>query len=183
MKIGGSKTYWILQGCGWGLYLVSGLVIARLYPLYDPTKATIFQFIACAVLIALSHGIRYVLHHFRWLQLPWTSLLFRMFLLNLACAVVVNLFNSVVMYYGLNMFENLNFSFGALAIYIMQTFVVFTLWSSIYIAVYFFRNYKQQEIEKWKLQASLKDAELIALKSQINPHFIFNSLNNIRSLV
>ena len=33
------------------------------------------------------------------------------------------------------------------------------------------------------MTAAVKDAQLIALKSQINPHFIFNSLNNIRSLV
>ena len=39
------------------------------------------------------------------------------------------------------------------------------------------------EIERWKLSATVKDAELSALKAQINPHFIFNSLNNVRSLV
>ena len=39
------------------------------------------------------------------------------------------------------------------------------------------------EIEKWKISASVIDAELSTLKAQINPHFMFNSLNNIRSLV
>ena len=53
----------------------------------------------------------------------------------------------------------------------------------IYLIIYFFRNYKREEIEKWKLQTALKDAELIALKAQINPHFLFNALNNIRALI
>ena len=33
------------------------------------------------------------------------------------------------------------------------------------------------------MKTSVKEAQLLALKSQVNPHFIFNSLNNIRSLV
>ncbi|GGG48286.1 hypothetical protein GCM10007332_07290 [Epilithonimonas arachidiradicis] len=39
------------------------------------------------------------------------------------------------------------------------------------------------EIEKRQLIEEKKNSELQALKTQINPHFIFNTLNNIYSLV
>ena len=65
----------------------------------------------------------------------------------------------------------------------MQYAIFYISWSALYFAYQFLQKNRQVEIEKWKLQASVKDAELSALKSQVNPHFIFNSLNNIRSLV
>ena len=39
------------------------------------------------------------------------------------------------------------------------------------------------QIERLKLAASVKDAELRALKAQLNPHFLFNSLNTVRALL
>lgn len=50
-------------------------------------------------------------------------------------------------------------------------------------AFWFFRYFITAEQEKTELLEAKKTAELQALKSQINPHFIFNSLNNIYSLV
>lgn len=67
--------------------------------------------------------------------------------------------------------------------FIISFAVYFISWSSIYFAYQYLQRTREVEIEKWKLSASVKDAELSALKAQINPHFIFNSLNNIRSLV
>ncbi len=50
-------------------------------------------------------------------------------------------------------------------------------------AFWFFRYFIITEMEKTELEKAKKNAELQALKTQINPHFIFNTLNNIYSLV
>ncbi len=57
--------------------------------------------------------------------------------------------------------------------------------TTIFISTVFGLIYKFFETEKEKLilLEAKKTAELKALKTQINPHFIFNSLNNIYSLV
>lgn len=50
-------------------------------------------------------------------------------------------------------------------------------------AICLFKLFSKSEEEKSKLIEEKKNSELQALKTQINPHFIFNTLNNIYSLV
>jgi LytS/YehU family sensor histidine kinase len=54
---------------------------------------------------------------------------------------------------------------------------------AIYFVAAFIKQNREREIEKWQLEVIAREAQLDSLKSQINPHFIFNSLNNIRSLI
>lgn len=63
-------------------------------------------------------------------------------------------------------------------------FLAMTLiWDLAYLGYKLTRQYHHTEVEKWKLEAEVQKAQLGALKSQINPHFMFNALNNIRSLI
>ena len=58
---------------------------------------------------------------------------------------------------------------------------------SIWLLAYYLYHYAQREIRASKESARLalvaKDAQLNNLASQLNPHFFFNSLNNIKALV
>lgn len=51
-----------------------------------------------------------------------------------------------------------------------------------YYLIYYNQNLQEQKNRQLQLATEVKDAELRMLKSQINPHFIFNSLNSISSL-
>ena len=64
--------------------------------------------------------------------------------------------------------------------------IIFYYSSTIILQVQFsclIKLFSLSEKEKYELMEEKKNAELQALKTQINPHFIFNSLNNIYSLV
>jgi two-component system, LytTR family, sensor kinase len=50
-------------------------------------------------------------------------------------------------------------------------------------ALYFYRRYQERERRTLSLEASLAKARLEALRMQLQPHFLFNSLNAIAELV
>ncbi len=60
---------------------------------------------------------------------------------------------------------------------------VYFLITGIFYTIIYYRNYKQKELNEAELKVLTRDAELKALKLQMNPHFLFNSLNSINALV
>lgn len=62
----------------------------------------------------------------------------------------------------------------------LQSQLFLGIWMFIYISITGNRRVKETELINLRLQNNLKEAELINLTSQLNPHFLFNALNNIR---
>ena len=52
----------------------------------------------------------------------------------------------------------------------------------IYYLQIYYLSFRQKQIQEAQLKSLVKETELSLLKSQLNPHFIFNSLNSISSL-
>jgi sensor histidine kinase YesM len=71
------------------------------------------------------------------------------------------------------------FSFNKL----ISTMFSFLFWITPYLAVSISRRMKQNEVDNLQLENNLKEAQLLSLSSQLNPHFLFNSLNNIRFMI
>jgi sensor histidine kinase YesM len=72
---------------------------------------------------------------------------------------------------------------AVLSVSLFNGLALMSSWLCIYFFYHLFDRYNRLQIEQLRLTTSVKEAELRALKSQINPHFIFNSLNSLRGLI
>lgn len=67
------------------------------------------------------------------------------------------------------------------AIYINS--VLLAAWSALYYAINYFVRAEEQADQMLRLEAQATSAQLTMLRYQLNPHFLFNTLNSISTLV
>jgi LytS/YehU family sensor histidine kinase len=61
--------------------------------------------------------------------------------------------------------------------------LLYMVWLAIYFTAIGLREYRSARLTQSELARALQLAELRLLKSQLNPHFLFNALNTVRSLI
>jgi len=66
---------------------------------------------------------------------------------------------------------------------IIFNLILFSLWLLFYFVWHYINKNRNDQLDKLRLESLVKELELKTIKSHINPHFIFNSLNSIRALV
>lgn len=74
-------------------------------------------------------------------------------------------------------FENESFSSYQFGLWITLSIVV------VFHVIYFYNKYQQNKIKEQKVIAGTASAKFDALKNQLDPHFLFNSLNVLTSLI
>jgi sensor histidine kinase YesM len=61
-------------------------------------------------------------------------------------------------------------------------FLFYLILSTNYYLIIYYHNFKDKLLREAELKALVKESQLSSLRAQINPHFLFNSLNSISAL-
>ncbi|PID69214.1 MAG: histidine kinase [Flavobacteriales bacterium] len=68
-------------------------------------------------------------------------------------------------------------------IYYLLAFIITLTISAVFHAVYFYKESQKKKVTRQKIIAGAASAQFDALKNQLDPHFLFNSLNVLTSLI
>jgi len=184
------RLYVICQTGGWMFFLGLQLFLILAFPSkerVDPGET----FYSCGIVVfvitlgwLIAHYTRLVVQSWGWKSLGWRALVPRI----LAVSAVQSLVWSVVGYGYPYLVVGLPWT-GHVPLWVAMSFsivngvIMFAGWWCVYFFYHLFDRYNRLQIEQLRLATHVKEAELRALKSQVNPHFIFNSLNSLRALI
>jgi sensor histidine kinase YesM len=182
------RLYVLLQAAGWGTFLTVFTFMEIELPDKDDKWAQATQLaVGCIVILVgllISHGMRPVMARWRWKELGWRRLLPRLLVMTLVVSVLQNVVVSLWIHGVVGLPWNTSHSVPIIfALQIFQNGILFFAWLCLYFFYHVFDRLNRSEIERFQLLTVVKEAELRALKSQVNPHFIFNSLNSLRALI
>ncbi len=178
-----STLFWIVNAAGWFIFLLlSGLFFSGLSGQITLGSLSI-QLFAWCYYVPASGLIRHLIHRWDWFQSKYHArLVLQLLLVTFLMALIGQFLVSLFMMYGLNIMTWQTYSMTILFFTVAQYWVVLCLWTLLYLVIGHYRTNRRQQLREMELQSALHKAELLALKAQLNPHFIFNCLNNMRAM-
>ena len=68
-------------------------------------------------------------------------------------------------------------------VYAVQVALILWLWVAAWAGWHLLRHRRQSELARLRAESQRNALELDALRARLNPHFVFNALNNVRALI
>jgi sensor histidine kinase YesM len=174
------KIYWFCQLFGWSLLILVEYVAYVLEAGFDPDA--LYLAVANIFLgITLTHLYRLVLRHWNWVRLPFFQLVPRVLFSVLVLAMIMTLVNIPIdrRLFPQYFIEEPWPTIGYMLTWGKNMFA----WVLSYTVYHYVEENRNAEIERILLKTSIRETEAKVLRSQLNPHFVFNALNSIRALV
>jgi sensor histidine kinase YesM len=172
-----NRAFWHLQALGWGgaLFFRSATVIANERPLDFLIVVLISAIAGFSISTVLSVVYSNLIN--RSPLVTWTATAV-VLLLAVAVSAFINAW-TIDVYQGGSEASFLQLMLGVA--YIDMTLL--GAWSALYYAINFFLQVEQQADRLERLETQATSAQLAMLRYQLNPHFLFNTLNSISTLV
>ncbi|MDT0685716.1 sensor histidine kinase [Autumnicola psychrophila] len=88
-----------------------------------------------------------------------------------------------LIYHRLDVLNHPSQEMSSKIVFILNYCIYFIIWTVFYVAIKSLMELNKSRETRIQLESNLRESQLNTLKGQINPHFMFNSLNNIRGLM
>ena len=166
-------TFWQVQLVAWtGMYL-SGIVVN----LPDLKAAAVWQTSAFTlVTFAMSCLLRPVCRSLMRRSLSWVALEFRAFAWCVPAGIPVGFASEFSI-------DPPAFNWGDWIGYTVQASFTLFVWCSLYYSIKLWQQSIREQARLLRAESEVREARLSALRFQLNPHFLFNSLNAASTLV
>lgn len=175
--------YWTAQISGWFCFIF--LIFLQNF-LQNNLSTGIIKVLLINFLmgIALSHFMRNIILARNWLRLSLSQAFSRIVGISFLFGILASLlYSSISDLFFTDIRPILVYPYRLLLQFFVSYPPVFLLWNLLYFAAYYLKNYEREEVKNLRLTATMNEIELKNLKSQLNPHFMFNALNSIRALI
>jgi signal transduction histidine kinase len=174
------RAFWMLQSLGWSFYLL--LRVA------SGASAGMSLSFAIPLLVSTATGYSLTLilgGAYRWLINRRPVVTWSLSVLAFGLAVLIN---SLIDAWVFNLINNLaTETRGALLLDTIRFMTLNSLllgaWSALYFGINFYLIVEDQSDQLVRLEGQASSAQLAMLRYQLNPHFLFNTLNSISTLV
>lgn len=177
----------VVQGLLWSGYVgISLVMIANFGPL---SGSMVFVMVSVAAgLWVVSEALRALALRRAWLDQTPQGLLLRLLLVPplfaVALQILIFFVNKAGVALGLLEFPpGMPRNWLVLLVYTFNTSILLWLWMAVWVGLHMIERWRSGEIAKWKAETAARELELQVLRAQINPHFLFNALNNLRALI
>ena len=172
-----NRAFWNLQTAGWGGYFAlralsafaNGLPLSFLIPVAVSTAT------GYSLTLVMAAAFRVLLQQ-RPLVTWGGSILIVMLAAALYSLIDAWIFNTIQR-------PGEPFELSLFLGTIFLDFVVIAAWSALYYAINFYLVVEKQADQLTRLESQASSAQLAMLRYQLNPHFLFNTLNSISTLV
>ena len=161
---------------------VIGFIFGVIYDFKDGYLGTILRSVASVFI--LGGGCSYISilswRKYPWEQVPLKHLIFETCLILLLILFYICIFNFI------EISSNHSDFWDNMLLYridIVITFLITFLITTIHEAIMFYQQWKHHFSKSIQLEKDKLEVSYNALKSQVNPHFLFNSLNSLMSLL
>ena len=174
------QLYWICQICGWTLNAFASISLLATTNTKITSNQITVQLLLAIFYILTSNIYRNYIIKKGWLRLSIPQVLPRVLVACLILGLLSFIFSFSVSYpFGMIKGDLQNNIQSVIISMTISSTALYFIWTVIYFVYYYVENYRAG----LKFEAAMNEIKLNRLKSQLNPHFIFNALNSVRALV